>query len=281
VTTVQDASITNDPARWELFHGLAASGNLGVRLCMLPGFDSLQAFGQARPATARVLRGAAKIMLSERSLDLDALVAQIDGTHRAGFPVAIHAVSAAELAVALLALREATPNVSGSPDRIEHGATIPDQWLPALRATGVTVVGQPGLVHDRGDQYLRDFEPEQHGWLHRARSLLAAGVPYAVGSDAPVTEPSPSLMLHAMRTRQTRDGVVLGAPEALGAGEALHALTTAPALAAGITDLGVLRPGALADLVVIERGALDAISPAPRETRLTMLAGEIVWRTGV
>ena len=225
--------------------------------------------------------GPAKIVLSERALNLDALVEQIDGAHRAGFAVAIHAVSEAELAVALLALREAAPNVGGGPDRIEHGATIPDEWLPELGAAGVTVVGQPGLVYDRGDQYRRDFGPEQHGWLHRARSLVAAGVPYAVGSDAPVTEPSPRLMLHALHHRRTREGAELGGAETLEAWPALHAMTAAPALAVGLDTLGVIRPGALADLVVVEAGMLEGASPAPDETKLTMIDGQIVWRSGV
>lgn len=70
----------------------------------------------------------------------------------------------------------------------------------------------------------------------------------------------------------------MGPSEALTLGEALRAITLAPACAAGLTDLGTLRTGALADLVVVDASALAGTCPVPAVTHLTMTEGRIVWR---
>jgi predicted amidohydrolase YtcJ len=198
----------------------------------------------------------------------------------AGRAVALHAVSEAEVAIALHALQGSGPrHPAAPPDRIEHGATIAESWLEELRAAGLMVVGQPALVYQRGDNYLADHSPELHGWLHRARSLIESGVGYAAGSDAPLTEPAPGLGLFAARWRRTRGGSVLGPGEALEPEQALAAFTLGPARAVGAADeMGRLRPGALADLVVLDPDTLDAPTPQTRPTRLTVMQGRVVWR---
>jgi predicted amidohydrolase YtcJ len=127
----------------------------------------------------------------------------------------------------------------------------------------VTVVGQPGLIYERGDVYTREYAPALHGWLHRAGSLLKAGVGYAIGSDAPLTQPWPGLGLFAATTRRTRGGNVLGSDEALTMEQALASSTGGP-----------LKTGALADFVVLD----ELSGPDPREARLTVLGGRIVHR---
>src|SRR5579884_2662144 len=169
VTTVQDASVTNGPDQWRLFQQLAQSGDLGVRMFMMAGAAQLGGVdtGCAGP---------------------------LDDDPPRGRRVAVHAATEAELAMALPHLRAG--------DRVEHGAVIPDEWLAGIKDKALIVVGQPALAFQRGDIYAADHPPEQHGWLHRARSLVEAGIPYAIGSDAPVTEPSPALMLHAAQNRK-------------------------------------------------------------------------------
>jgi predicted amidohydrolase YtcJ len=158
---------------------------------------------------------------------------------------------------------------------------IADAWLPRLRALGAMVVGQPALVAERGDVYRGAYPTALHGWLHRAGSLLRAGVGYAAGSDAPVTEPAPGLGLSAARQRRTPDGAVLGADERLGPAEALAAFTLGPAQAVGVAHaLGRLRPGMLADIAVLDPEALEAAAPAAarRLARVTLMEGRVVWR---
>src|SRR4051794_9096933 len=198
VTTVQDASVTNGPAEWELFHRLAARGALQQRVFVLPGAAGWEQIAAGGPPTARVRLGPVKLMLNEATADAATVRAAVAGARAAGRRVAIHAVSEAEVAIALEALRGGGDRASGSPpDRIEHGAVIADAWLDDLRALGGAVVGPPALVYERGDVSRAASPPALHGWLHRARSLLRAGILYAAGSDAPVTVPAAGLGLLA------------------------------------------------------------------------------------
>jgi len=282
------------------------------------------------PRWPRVLLGPVKVMLDEATSEPAGVRAAVAAAHAAGHAVAIHAVSEAEVALALDALagdggqgpraeawiggrrgsgagaeaggrgpagggrggsgyfRSSPGRRSGwrgprprPPDRIEHGAVIPDAWLDALRGLGVMVVGQPALVAERGDVYRAAYPAAAHGWLHRAGSLLRAGVGYAAGSDAPVTEPAPGLGLYAARARRTPNGAVLGPDERLGLMEALAAFTLGPARAVGMAHaLGRLRAGMLADIAVLDPEALEGASPeaAWRPVRLTLMEGRVVWR---
>jgi predicted amidohydrolase YtcJ len=71
------------------------------------------------------------------------------------------------------------------------------------------VVTNPAFVYWRGDVYRRETDGAARAWLYRARSLVAAGVPVAAASDAPVVAPDPWLGMAAARTRRTRDGRTL------------------------------------------------------------------------
>jgi predicted amidohydrolase YtcJ len=280
VTSVQDASVTNGVDEWELFHCLAERGDLRVRVFMMWGAMNWRERATARPASALVRHGPVKFMLDERAGDAGELRAGVMAAAAAGYAVAIHAVSEAEVAIALDALRTAPCSPLG-PHRIEHGSVIADEWLTELRTLGITVVGQPALVYERGDLYLREYRGELHGWLHRARSLLEAGIPYAVGSDAPVIEPDPATALYSLRTRATRAGKTLGLAEALDLESALAACTLQSAEAGGVgAELGALRPGTRADIALLDGDLLGEPGTAPvsRSVRATFMNGAVVWK---
>jgi predicted amidohydrolase YtcJ len=305
VTTVQDASETNGAAEWALFRRLQRGGDLGVRLFMMIGARHQDEVRPTIDADLRLGTGPVKIMVDEATSDPGEVRELVARARQAGRAVAVHAVGEAEVAMALHALRAGGPRrridragqrseagqrsragqTAGAPDRVEHAALVPDALLDELRAARVQVVGQPGLIYARGDRYLADHPPEQHGWLYRARSFQTAGVPYAASSDAPLTEPASGLALFALRARMTRSGAILGPDEALTATAALNCVTAGPAHAIGVAgQLGALRPGALADVAVLAPDALSADRPDhpdPRPARVTILGGDVVWRDGV
>ena len=84
-------------------------------------------------------------------------------------------------------------------------------------------------------------------------SLAAAGALLAFGSDAPIETANPWHGIFAAVRRTALDDA--SAPwmpgEALTAEAAISGYTLAPARAAGRSDLGHLRPGARADLAVL------------------------------
>jgi predicted amidohydrolase YtcJ len=306
VTTVQDATYTNGPDELALFRRLAADGHLRQRVVLFRGADRWQEMSAPRGDAAAVRLGPIKIMLDEATTDPRAIQRVVVEARLAGQAIAFHAVSEAELLMVLDALRAAPPRDGATasahdgdhldfvhglearasrqgPDRIEHGAVIPDAWLADIAATGVCVIGQPALVAERGDVYASRYPSEQHGWLHRARSLVEAGIGYAASSDAPVTEPDPRAGMIAARNRVTPSGATLGADEALTSMQALAAVTTWPAQAIGAeSELGVLRPGARADIAILDPGTLEADAATHGwTTRYTLASGRIVWQRGL
>lgn len=282
ITTVQDATVTNGPEEWTLLLRLARRGDLRLRVFMMWGATHQDERAMAEDAAELVRAGPVKVMVHEGISDPRQVRADVAAAAGAGHPVALHAVSEAEVAIALDALRDA-PRCRQGPHRIEHGAVLCDEWLDDLRAMDLMVVGQPSLVYERGDVYREAYPPECHGWLHRARSLVDRGIGYAAGSDAPVTEPDPLAGIAAARTRATRSGGMLGLDEALGMEEAVAAFTRGPARSVGVEgELGVLRAGARADIAVLDPDALDAAAAwrSAGGVRATIMNGKLVWQRG-
>ncbi len=110
------------------------------------------------------------------------------------------------------------------------------------------------------------------------------GIRLAFGSDAPVESPNPFWGLHAAVTRRRRDGSP--GPQGwypehrLNLGEALQGFTTGVAYAAGMEDrLGMLMPGYLADLLVLDIDPFDCSAEQLAQLRpsATMVGGRWVY----
>ena len=273
VTSVQDASVTNGSEQWTLFQQLSQAGALRQRVVMLPGYPGFREVHGAASSTPMVRPAQVKLMVNELDADPAELRAATADVRAASGSVAIHAATEAELVIALDALEKAGPACGPLPDRIEHGSSIPDALLSRVREARVTVVGNPAWLCERSDVYEALHAREVHSWLHRARSLLAAGIPYAAGSDGPVVEPNPMLSLFALGHRK------LGAAERLSMAQALAAITHWPAQAVGAgRKLGRLRPGSLADVVVLDRDPQAWRPGDPSPVRLTIVDGRVAWR---
>lgn len=213
-----------------------------------------------------------KRILHDDALDLDELARWIGVRHDDGVPVALHCVTAAQLVVALAALRLAGTHPR---DRIEHAAVVPDDAVPDLADSGVTVVTQPNFVAERGDQYAVEVPEPEHHELWRVRTLLAAGVPVALSTDAPFGRPDPWAVMRAAVARRTPTGRILGSQETVSAATALAMFLGSagrPAVPRAVA------PGEPGDLCVLSAPpdrvltALDAGLVAA-----TVVAGEVVW----
>lgn len=221
------------------------------------------------PQTVRALAPGKRI-LHDDGLDLEALARWIRHTHSVGIPVALHCVTAAQLVVALAALRSA----GGHPlDRIEHAAVVPDDSIADLAAGGVTVVTQPNFVAERGDQYLVDVPEAEHHELWRVGSLLKAGVPVALSTDAPFGHCDPWAAMRTAVHRRTSTGSVLGPDERITAATALAMFTGTRA-----GRPGAVVPGVAGDLCILAtppRQALAELDAAA--VAATVIAGRLVY----
>ena len=279
ITTVADAT----PRRWT---------DLGpLRRAMDAGSFAQRVFAM-RPWTApawrargRLSPGPVKIMVEETPTGLVPSAVEMARRIRfaaaRGAQVAVHCVGAPTL-VAVLEAFAAVPrhHRRGRRHRLEHLADCPPPLVARIAALELMVVTNPAFVYWRGDVYRTETEGAARAWLYRARSLVAAGVSVAGASDAPVVAASPWVGIAAARMRRTRDGHVLGARERVDAVRALGFFTTAAAQALHADRLGVLAPGAPADLIVVTPDPLRAPAAAVRETtvRLTMIDGSVVWQ---
>lgn len=227
------------------------------------------------PATGRVDTGILRVTPD----DLDHLA---NLARPAGIGLAIHAIGDRAAATVLDALGRAPAASPEAPhDRIEHLQLLRAADAARLAALGVVASIQP--IHAAADRDL--VEAAWQGRQDRAyawRTLADAGVAIAAGSDAPVESVNPWLGLFAAVHRRTPDDARgdWRPDQALTLAEALHAYTRAPATAIGNADEGHLRPGARADLAVLDVDLDTLIAAGERlaavRSTLTLVDGEEV-----
>ncbi|MCZ6887208.1 MAG: amidohydrolase family protein [Gammaproteobacteria bacterium] len=240
VTGITDTTPSNDDRTARLLADLAPAQHVE-----LMGSEALTA-------------GTLKIMLDDYALpDIDALQRRIVTAHERGRRVAVHCVTRAELVFAASAFIETGSAPGDRRDRIEHASVTDDGAMALLRRAGLTVVTQPNLVFERGDQYLVDVDATDHGWLYRCRGFLDAGVPLGGGTDAPFGQPDPWAAMRAAVTRETAGGQRISeAREALTPEQALALFTTPPDDPGGAPRRVAV--GAAADLCVLRCNWLAA-----------------------
>jgi len=178
---------------------------------------------------------------------------------RAGWPVAVHAIGDRanhEALDAFAATRDEWEPL-GLRHRIEHAQCVSPDDIPRFAELGVACSVQ--FSHAPSDRDLADrFWADVVDGSYAFRSLLESGAVLANGSDAPIEELDPLAGIRAgvLRTIDERSGWRM--EEALTVEEALRATTVAPAwLARDENRRGKLRPGYLADLVVLSRDLVE------------------------
>jgi predicted amidohydrolase YtcJ len=269
VTGVTDATPDNDRFAMAHFASAAASGEL---------LQAVRVMGSAalpESDCAQVQRAERKVMVDENALpQWDELLAVFEDAHRAGRAVAVHCVTPAELVLTLAVLRAAGSHPG---DRIEHASLVPDAVLPLLRETGVRVITQPGFIHERGDQYLRDVAAVEHDNLYRCHALLAHGIPVAGSTDAPYGNPDPWRAMRASVSRCSRGGRVFAEHERLNPEQALALFTSA----AGDPGGGSRRiaVGEVADLCLLNCDwQVARLRLCSANVRATLRAGTVIYQ---
>jgi len=260
VTGVTDASVTTDADS-------AASLTEAVRAEALPLRLRLMSGGTLEtPEDGAFTEGPLKVLLDDRDLPaLDDLLERIAAARSAARPLAVHCVTASELALTLAALEAAG---AGAGDRIEHGGVIPADAIGAIARLGLTVVTQPGLVFERGDRFLADVEPGEQPDLYRCASLLRAGVAVAGSSDAPYASLDPWIAMRTAVRRRTRGGRPIGLDERV-----------SPAAALKLYQGGFDRPGGPARRVEPGAPADLCLLKAPLREALEALSADLVAAT--
>jgi len=208
----------------------------------------------------------------------------IRGADKSGLHVLIHAIGDRANAT-VLDIFGRVERDNGRRDRrfrIEHAQHLAPSDIPRFKTLGVIASMQPYHAIDDGRWADSVIGPQRSRTTYAFRSLLDAGARLAFGSDWYVAPPTPLEGIYAAVTRRTLDdkhpdGWV---PEQkIAVEEALRAYTTGGAYASfEERQKGVIAPGMLADITVIDR---DLRSTRPAEIRRARIVRTLVGGTTV
>ncbi len=290
ITSLQEASASNDHARWKTLKSFKDNESLKSRVSMMFGFDALSQFqekGLAFGAGDGGLRlGGVKFLLSEARGRLqpppDELKQQALDAHEAGFQLAIHCVEPGTVGAALATLEyiDSRSPITERRHRLEHVSECPPRLLKRLKKLKAMVVTQPVFIYHNGERYLATVSSERRRWLYRIGSFLNSGLTVAAGSDSPVAPDNPLLGIYAAITRRAESGQQLLPEEAISAEDALAMYTTSAACASFEEDIkGSIAEGRLADLVIL---SADPLRSPPEKIKdihveMTIIGGGVVW----
>ncbi len=204
--------------------------------------------------------------------------------HRQGFQCTVHAVGDRAIEQTLKALARAQREFprDGLRHRIEHCAICPADLRDRVRAQRIVPAMQPAFFWEFGDGYLQNYGRPRADTMFPVKSLIAAGVPVAGSSDAPVTHYAPLFGIEQALTHRTMAGDVCGSDERVDLTTAIRMHTIHGAFASFEEGFkGSLEVGKAADLVVLA----EDLSRVPIErlrdvgVAMTVVGGEVAYES--
>lgn len=225
-------------------------------------------------------------------VEAEALCRHVARLHVEGFQVHVHAIGDRGVREALDAFEAVvglTPKAGHSEPRhhIAHLQLIDPDDLARFATLGVTATAQMlwACLDDQMVELTLPFLGEERSsWQYPFGALARAGAELAAGSDWPVSTPDPLAAIHVGVNRWAygasgREGEEAFLPaQALSLQQAFAAYTSGSARLNHRDDAGSLRPGAVADLVVLDRdpfvGGVEEIGAT--RVRSTWIDGEVV-----
>lgn len=215
----------------------------------------------------------------------DSLRRWIGAADSAGLQVAVHAIGDRANTL-LLDIYDSVARAHGPRDRrfrIEHAQHLRAAEIPRFGALGVIPSMQPYHEADDGRWAAKRIRPDLIQGTYAFHSLLGAKATLTFGSDWTVAPLDPLVGLEAAVTRQTLDGKNPEGwvpEEKIGIEEALRCYTVNNAYAVFAENRrGRLKPGFLADMVVLDRDLTRVPAPSLHEARVlvTVVGGRVVF----
>ncbi|MBS0316904.1 MAG: amidohydrolase [Proteobacteria bacterium] len=207
--------------------------------------------------------------------------ADFEAYHRAGLLIHTH-TNADEASEAAINAIERVLTRAPRPDHrhtLQHGQMIDAPLFKRMKALGLSVNLFTNHIWYWGDQhYEMTMGPDRAHRMDACGSALAAGVPLAIHSDAPVTPLGPLFTAWCAVNRITPSGRVLGPSERISVEQALHAITLGPAWTLKLDqEIGSIECGKRADFCVLEDDPLSVDPIALKDVRVwgTVLSGRV------
>ncbi len=211
----------------------------------------------------------------------DAICVEAD---RRGLQISVHAIGDGAVRRVLDGY-EAARAANGARDsrhRIEHIEVLHPDDLHRFQALGVVASVQPphppGAMDFPLEPWVSRVGAARWPWAFAFKALRDDGVPIAFASDWPVSDVDPMRGIKAALTRAPWNAECPDNTCTLA--QALHGYTLGGAYA-GFDEnrLGMLRPGMLADVVIMDHD-LEALAPDDMDkarAAVTICAGRLIW----
>jgi predicted amidohydrolase YtcJ len=218
--------------------------------------------------------------------ELDDMAHWIQSADAVGLQVIVHAIGDRAIS-ALLDIYADTATAHGAKDRrfrIEHAQHIHPDDIARFKELEIIASMQPYHAIDDGRWAEKVIGPERAKTTYAFKSLLDAGATVAFGSDLMVAPPMPLLGIYAAVTRRTLDGAHPDGwvpAEKISVEDSLVAYTRTAAYASFEEDQkGILEPGKLADLVLIDQDLTEIEPTAIRDAKVlrTIIGGVTVYQ---
>ena len=317
ITSMIDAATSTD--EWVAWQGLEAAGRLTARVVLsIPvsspltwtpdaslirtedrGSGQLLRRDAAKLFVDGVLEGETAALLEPYLgegggtgmliLPADELAARVVKLDAQGVQAHFHAIGDRAVRVALDAIEQAIEQNGPSDNRhhISHLQLIDPADHPRFATLGVTANFQALWAYPDGyvtDINLPAIGAERVEGMYPIGSLERAGARIAAGSDWSVSSLNPLQAIETALTRQDASGEVegtLNANEAVSLDTMLRAYTANGAwLMHQEDEVGIIKPGMAADLVVLEKDLFSIAAEEVGEVAVTMTLfdGEIVYQ---
>lgn len=204
--------------------------------------------------------------------------------HELGWDIGIHAIGDRahhESAHAFADVLADTPAQRPHRHNLIHAYFASEESLQHMAKHQLAAVIQPTFIYYEGDDLFRDVGEALAHRYKPMRTYLERGIPVIATSDVPSTVGfNPVVGLYALVTRKTFKGTPIAPQEAVTREEALMGYTVnSPWLTREEHIKGRLKPGMLADIVVLDRDyfTCDAETIKDLRVEMTVMGGEIVW----
>ncbi|MCW5256736.1 amidohydrolase [Verminephrobacter aporrectodeae subsp. tuberculatae] len=201
--------------------------------------------------------------------------------HRAGLIVHTHTNGDEASEVAINAIERVLTQAPRPDHRhtLQHGQMIDAPLFQRMAALGLCANLFANHLWYWGDQhYEMTMGPDRANRLDACGSALAAGVPLAIHSDAPVTPLGPLFTAWCAVNRITPKGRVLGENEKITVAQALSAVTLGAAWTLKLDhEIGSIECGKRADFCVLEDDPFTMDPATLKDARVwgTVLSGRV------
>lgn len=213
---------------WKGIEGLGLSGPLG---------DERLAIGPLKIYSDGALTGSTALMSGPYANNpcshgypywsADRLSELVGDAHRFGLQIGIHAQGDTAIGMCLDSIAQALDSRPRADHRhrLEHcGSPTPDQ-IERIRELGAVPVCPPNFLYEFGDNFRANLGEERATRITPLASMLAADVPVALSSDAPVSSHAPLRNIQTAVLRRSLSGADMGASERISILDGIRAYT--------------------------------------------------------